>query len=221
MSPTSQLPDPKLPHPTDSPHAPVATDHKPLKQVATLRPLPAQSSYAQSCPETEQDESLAGGAAGHDSPAAPPLPPPPPPPTLPEVLLLVPAVLALSSPVVLSPIPAPPFPVPPDPVALLFVAVLATLLPFVAVLATLLPLVGVPLPAAVLVAKLVLASADPAEAPVVLESSEPQPLVQAISVTAATLDQRDAEHRSNTMGGSSTLHANRRMGPTPELPWNW
>jgi hypothetical protein len=127
------------------------------------------------------------------------------------VLLLVPAVLALSSPVVLSPIPAPPFPVPPDPVALPFVAVLATLLPFVAVLATLLPfvavlatllpLVGVPLPAAVLVAKLVLASADPAEAPVVLESSEPQPLVQAISVTAATLDQCDAEHRCISMGG--------------------
>lgn len=204
ISPTPQVPGPAL-QPTVSPQAALATDHEPLKQLATLRPLPAQSSYAQIGPEAKQDEPFAGGVAGQGSAAVPPLPPTPslppapaPPPAPPEVLVSLAALLVPSS-VAPSPMPTPPFPVAPELVPLPFVVALAALVPLTGVPSLLVLVLALLVAPVVLVVLLELLSADPSLTPSCGESSAPQPPIQPRSVHAAIPGHCDAERRCTSL----------------------
>ena len=87
---------------TVSPHGPLSTNQAPSLQVATVRPTPSQSSYAQSGPANEQLLPAAGGSLGQMTLGSPPLPPSPPAP--PDVLSVV-AVVPPPPPVLLELLP--------------------------------------------------------------------------------------------------------------------
>lgn len=74
ISPAEQISEPPLQY-TISVQALLSTNQVPWVHVATVRPAPAQSSYAQFALGPEQGVFPTGGSLGQGSPGSPPLPP--------------------------------------------------------------------------------------------------------------------------------------------------